>query len=88
MLLLIVLVIVGLAASVTATEGTRRARTGREMERAANALRPAALLMDPMAFPSEDVRVIASRERSRVVVPASAARRYRAPEHVVVRKAS
>jgi hypothetical protein len=87
MLLLIVLVIVGLAATATAVEGTRRARTGREMERAANALRPATLLMDPIGLPSDDVRVIASRQRSRVV-PASAARRYRAPDHVVVRKAS
>jgi hypothetical protein len=57
------------------------------MERAANALRPATLLMDPIDLPSDDVRVIASRPRSRVV-PASAARRYRAPDHVVVRKAS
>ncbi len=87
MLLLIVLVIVGLAATATAVEGTRRARTGREMERAANALRPATLLMDPIGLPSDDVRVIASRQRSRVV-PASAGRRYRAPDHVVVRKAS
>jgi len=86
MLFLIVLVIVGLAASATAIEGTRRARIGREMERAANMLRPAPLLMDPIGLPSEDVRVIATRERSRVV--STSGRRYRAPDHIVVSKAS
>jgi hypothetical protein len=82
MLLIIVLVMVGLTASATTMEGIRRARIGQEMERASNALRPARLLMDPIGIPSEDVRVIATNKRTRVV-NAPVGRRYWVPDHNV-----